>query len=146
MRLIAHPFFYSFSTGLTTSKRLAEIIFKRTRNPALFLRLKRSMRFLYMPSHEGFQVNAKLHEQTGWGAIVDTELLVDSRTEDGRKLLAELARAGFHVAVGFWVKTSEEGSWSLYIASDSFDPARVGDAYQTVYACLSRIPESSMEL
>src|SRR4051794_3263270 len=76
---------------------------------------------------------------------MDTELLVDSRTEDGRKLLAELMRDGFHVTVAFWVKTSEEGLWALYVASDAVDPARIGDAYPTVYACLRRIPEASVE-
>jgi len=77
---------------------------------------------------------------------VDTELLVDNRTEDGRKLLAELAQDGFDVTVAFWVKTSEEGLWSLYIGSPAVNAKELGNAYRRIYACLSRIPEASIAL
>jgi hypothetical protein len=72
---------------------------------------------------------------------MDTELLVDNRIEDGQKLVAELVLAGFDVSVAFWVKTSEEGLWFLYIGSTSVEPSKVADAYRTLYACLSRIPD-----
>jgi hypothetical protein len=72
---------------------------------------------------------------------MDTELLVDSRIEDGQKLVAELVIAGFDVSVAFWAKTSEEGLWFLYIGSTSVEPSKIGDAYRTLYACLSRIPD-----
>jgi hypothetical protein len=54
---------------------------------------------------------------------MDTELLVDNRIEDGQKLLAELLKAGFDVNVAFWVRTSEEGLWFLYIGSTSVEPS-----------------------
>lgn len=73
---------------------------------------------------------------------MDTELLVDNRIEDGQKLIAELVIAGFDVSVAFWVKTSEEGLWFLYIGSTSLEPSKVGDAYRTLYACLSKIPNA----
>ena len=72
---------------------------------------------------------------------MDTELLVDNRIEDGQKLVAELVIAGFDVSVAFWVKTSEEGLWFLYIGSTSVEPSKIGDAYRTLYACLSKIPD-----
>lgn len=75
---------------------------------------------------------------------MDTELLVDNRIEDGQKLVAELVLAGFDVSVAFWGKTSEEGLWFLYIGSTSVEPSKIGDAYRTLYACLSKIPDPSM--
>lgn len=55
--------------------------------------------------------------------------------------MAELVRAGFDVSVAVWVKTSEEGLWFLYIGSTAVEPAKIGDAYRTLYACLSTIPD-----
>jgi hypothetical protein len=72
---------------------------------------------------------------------MDTELLVDNRIEDGQKLVSELVIAGFDVSVAFWVKTSEEELWFLYIGSTSVEPSKIGDAYRTLYACLSKIPD-----
>ena len=77
---------------------------------------------------------------------MDTELLVDNRIEDGQKLVAELVIAGFDVSVAFWVKTSEEGLWFLYIGSTSVEPSKIGDAYRTLYACLSRIPDPWVDM
>jgi hypothetical protein len=77
---------------------------------------------------------------------MDTELLVENQIDDGWKLIAEIIRSGFDVTVAFWVRTSEEGLWFLYIASNSVDPERIGDAYRTVYACLSRIPGSKIQI
>src|SRR6185312_17372515 len=71
---------------------------------------------------------------------MDTELLVENRIEDGQKLVTELVVAGFDVTVAFWIKTFEEGLWFLYIGSTSVEPSKIGDAYRTLYACLSRIP------
>lgn len=64
--------------------------------------------------------------------------------EDGQRLVTELIIAGFDVSVAFWVKTSEEGLWFLYVGSASVEPSKIGDAYRTVYACLRKIPDSSM--
>src|SRR6266545_1064572 len=73
---------------------------------------------------------------------MDTELLVDSQIDDGQRLVQQLVLDGFEVTVSFWVKTSEEGLWHLYIASPSVDEEKLGDAYRKVYASLSRIPGS----
>jgi hypothetical protein len=91
---------------------------------------------------------------------MDTELLVDNRILDGQKLLAALFAAGFDVNVAFWAKTSEDGLprldrstalttyglWSLYIGSTSVEPSNVGDGYRTLYSCLSKAPDSSVEM
>ena len=73
---------------------------------------------------------------------MDTELLVESQIDDGQRLIEQLDRDGFEVRAAFWVKTSEEGLWHLYIASPSVDEAKQGEAYRKVYASLSRIPDS----
>jgi hypothetical protein len=77
---------------------------------------------------------------------MDTEVLVGNRFEDGKRLVAELVRDGIDVAVAFWVKTENEGLWYLYVGTSAADVQRIGDAYVPVYACLSRIPDSSIAL
>ena len=77
---------------------------------------------------------------------MDTELLVGNRIEDGQQLVTELVSTGFDVSIAFWVKTADEGLWFLYIGSTSAEPSKSGDTYLTVYACLSKIPDSSVDL
>src|SRR5207245_10719853 len=77
---------------------------------------------------------------------MDTEVLVETRIEDGRKLIAELLRNAFDVTVALWVRTSEDGLWFLYIGSNSVHPEKLGDSYKTVYEYLRRIPDSSISL
>src|SRR5581483_5631900 len=82
-----------------------------------------------------------------WGHDMDTELLVDRRIDDGTKLVAQLVRDGFNVAVALWAKTREEGLWFLYIGSDSFDMKRnLGTAYQKLYFSLRKISDSSISI
>lgn len=76
-----------------------------------------------------------------------TDLLVEQRIDDGRSLIARLLRDGFDVSIAFWVKTSEEGLWFLYIGSRSVDVgSNLGDSYRRLYACLSRGPRLSISL
>jgi hypothetical protein len=77
---------------------------------------------------------------------MDTEILVGSQFDDGRRLVGQIIRDGFDVSVAFWVKTSEEGLWHLYIASPAVDAERPGEAYQKVYTSLSKIPDSAVSL
>jgi hypothetical protein len=70
---------------------------------------------------------------------MDTDVLVTSHIDDGRRLLEQLDRDRFPVSVAFWVKRSEEGSWRLYIASPSFDQERFGESYRNLYASLDRL-------
>ena len=47
--------------------------------------------------------------------------MVDNRIEEDQKLVGELLIAGFDVSVAFWVKTSDEGLWFLYVGSASLE-------------------------
>src|SRR6266849_668788 len=72
------------------------------------------------------------------------ELLVEGQI-DGQKLINQLVRDGFPVAVAFWAKTSEEGFWHLYIASPSVDAERIGPAYGLLYESMRKIPSPWVE-
>ena|SRR5208337_825455 len=67
---------------------------------------------------------------------MDTELLVECQFDDGQRLVDQLIRDDFEISVAFWLKTSEEGLWHLYIASPFVDEERLGVAYRMVYASL----------
>jgi hypothetical protein len=75
-----------------------------------------------------------------------TELLVENRIDDGHRFIEQLVRDGFAIAAAFWVKTSEEGLWHLYVASPSVSPENTGEAYRTIYSSLSKNPDSSLQL
>jgi hypothetical protein len=77
---------------------------------------------------------------------MDTELLVEPRLEDGEKLVNQLELDGFEVRVAFWVRTSEEGLWHLYIASPAVTHEKLGEAYRAVYASLSKVPAPTVSL
>jgi hypothetical protein len=74
------------------------------------------------------------------------ELLVDSRIEDGDRIVDQLIRDNFEVTVAFWVKSAEYAPWRLYIASPRVEAERSGQAYPALYASLSTIPNSSVQL
>jgi hypothetical protein len=86
------------------------------------------------------------HRGSKRNTAMDTELLVDDRIEDGRELLAQLAVTGFDITVAFWVRTSDEDLWFLYIASSAVARGSIGDAYGIVYSALSRLPNPSITL
>jgi hypothetical protein len=77
---------------------------------------------------------------------MDQELLVESRIEDGQRLIDQLVRDGFPVRVAFWVKTSEEGDWFFFLGSPEVDFEKPGDAYGKVYVSLSKVPDCSISL
>jgi hypothetical protein len=77
---------------------------------------------------------------------MDTELLVDNQIEDGRRIVAQLVDAAIDVTVAFWIKTSDEGLWFLYIGSKLLDSTTTSDAYRRVYSCLSQIPDVAVGL
>jgi len=77
---------------------------------------------------------------------MDQELLVGNQFEDGEKLLTQLVRSGFDVTVAFWVRTSEDGSWYLYIGSTAVDRGGKGHEYGMLYVALTKIPHISVSL
>jgi hypothetical protein len=77
---------------------------------------------------------------------VDTDVLVDSKIEDGRKIIAEMAKEGYPASVAFWLKPTSEGLWRLYISSPAIEDGKVGDAYVALYDCLQRVPNASVSM
>jgi hypothetical protein len=73
---------------------------------------------------------------------MDTETLVENQIEDGQRLIDQLSRDEFEVLVAFWLKTSEDGTWQLYIASPSVDTCKRVEVYRKVYASLNRLEQS----
>lgn len=73
---------------------------------------------------------------------MDTGTLVASKVRDGKSLINQLDsdQIGIGVSVAFWVRTSEEGSWNLWIASPAVDPNDRSGALPMVYTALDSIP------
>jgi hypothetical protein len=75
---------------------------------------------------------------------MDTEVLVESRIEDGELLIRQLIREQFGVEVAFWARRNEDSLWQLWIASSSIDPMSLGESLGKVYASLAKIPACSV--
>jgi hypothetical protein len=76
---------------------------------------------------------------------VDTELLVENELDEGQLLIDQLIRDGFDVSVAFWAKTSDDGSWRLFIGSPVVETGGATTAYHRVYSSLGAIHASSIE-
>lgn len=77
---------------------------------------------------------------------MDYELLVEDQIEDGRELISGLVENGFDISVAFWVRTSEEGLWFLYLGTSSIRRMSLADAYRAAYSALRRIPTSNISI
>src|SRR5206468_1563515 len=75
------------------------------------------------------------------GAPMAQATLVSHQIDDGKKLVAQLAQDHFDVTAAGWVKTSEEGKWSLYIASKEVDEKGITDAYGAVLTAIRSLPD-----
>lgn len=69
---------------------------------------------------------------------MDTATLVNEQVDEGKRFVDHLRQSGFDVVVAFWVLTSEEGLWFLYIASRVVDIDGLAAAYRKVYSEQSR--------
>jgi hypothetical protein len=67
-----------------------------------------------------------------------TDSLVNEQIDFGRRLISDLRSVGFDVTAAFWVKTSYDGTWSLYIASTLVDTIGRDRAYEKLYAELTK--------
>jgi hypothetical protein len=65
--------------------------------------------------------------------------------DGGKALVESLRQTGFDVTVSGWTKSSEEGDWSLYIASKDVDVRGLADAYRTVYTAIKANPEFGID-
>src|SRR5437879_43845 len=75
---------------------------------------------------------------------MDTDVLVDHKIADGESLIRRLNGEQFAVEVAFWVRTSKEGLWQVWIASPAVDPSNLGEALAKVYTALTKIPNCSV--
>jgi hypothetical protein len=77
---------------------------------------------------------------------MDQISLVDSRIDDGRRLLLQLTRDGFDVTAAFWLRLSEETWWHLYIASKQVDERGPAEAYREVQKSLRQLAATTISL
>jgi hypothetical protein len=69
---------------------------------------------------------------------MDTATLVNEQIDEGQLFVDHLRSNGFPVDASFWVLTTEDGLWFLYIASAVVDNQGLAAAYRKVYAELAR--------
>jgi hypothetical protein len=72
---------------------------------------------------------------------VDTVTLVDDLIDDGRRLVERFVADGGWVTAAFWVKTAEEGQWTLYIATEAVDRDGPAKAYNSIYASWEKLSD-----
>jgi hypothetical protein len=72
---------------------------------------------------------------------MDQGPLVDNQIDDGFKLVKQLGTTGFDVAAAFWVRTSEDGQWTLYIASKVVEESGTAAAYRKVADALRQLED-----
>ncbi len=75
---------------------------------------------------------------------MDSVALVENRIDDGRRFTELLALKEIDVIAAAWIKSSEEGIWYLYLATEEVDKKGLWAAYREFYSVLrSEIPEAS---
>ena len=65
---------------------------------------------------------------------MDTATLVDEQIDEGKLLVDHLKSVGVDVTVAFWVLTSDERLWLLYIASSLVDTDGLAAAFRRIYS------------
>jgi hypothetical protein len=70
-----------------------------------------------------------------------TDTLVETRIEEGRKLIELLVESGFDVMLGAWVRTIEDDQWFLYLVSDVVEREGMASAYRKLYSIYRSIPD-----
>ena len=71
-----------------------------------------------------------------------TGLLVENYVDAGQQFLDALRSSGFDVTTAFWVRTSEDDLWFLYIASPAADKGSLAKVYSEVYRILQALRSS----
>src|SRR5207249_9433931 len=72
---------------------------------------------------------------------MDTDTLVESRIDDGQKLVDELLRRGFDVAAAFWFKATVNEKWYFYIVSPLADSVGIMEAYRRLHPLVRAMPQ-----
>ena len=71
---------------------------------------------------------------------MDRTTLVGEQRDDGQVLIEKLAKGGFDIQAAAWIKTSDDGHWFLYIASQVVDEKGYAAAYRDVQAVIGGMP------
>jgi hypothetical protein len=72
---------------------------------------------------------------------MDQTALVNKKYEDGQALVNQLPLEGVPVTTAFWMKTSEEGQFYLYIVSPVAHGEEKLAAYAKVSAAMRKMPQ-----
>ena len=67
---------------------------------------------------------------------MDQGTLVENQIDDGARIVEKLRESGFDVVAAWWMKSSEEGLWFLYIASKEVAEKGIAAAYRTVHTVM----------
>jgi hypothetical protein len=75
---------------------------------------------------------------------MDQGSLVAEQLEAGARFLRAFENTA-PVVVAFWLKTGEDGRWSLYVAPDQFDEGNLDSAYREVLRISNEMKDSYFE-
>ncbi|SIO62656.1 hypothetical protein SAMN05444166_7111 [Singulisphaera sp. GP187] len=70
---------------------------------------------------------------------MDSNALVEFQIDAGQRLIRQLVQDEFEVRAAFWVKTTEEGLWFLYISTPLIEQRGLAEAYRGLQASLQRL-------
>jgi hypothetical protein len=70
---------------------------------------------------------------------MDQGSLVEMQINDGLRIIQKLQESGFDVRAAWWMRTSEEGQWFLYIASKRVEEDGIAAAYRKAYALMRNL-------
>jgi hypothetical protein len=70
---------------------------------------------------------------------MDQGTLVEKQVDDGARVIAKLRESGFDVAAAWWMKSSDEGQWFLYIASKDVGDRGIKAAYHTIHTTMGTL-------
>lgn len=75
---------------------------------------------------------------------MDQSTLVGDQLYAGRRFVERFAADGNLLQAAFWVKTTEEGIWYLYLVTELIDREGPAAAYRAVHAALKKLGDSGL--
>jgi len=72
---------------------------------------------------------------------MDQGTLVEQLIDDGRKLIEQLLQKGEDIKAAAWIKTSEDGTWFLYLALPGIDDEGPRIAYRRISVVERQMPQ-----
>jgi len=77
---------------------------------------------------------------------VDSTTLVNFRFDAGRKLLAQLVRNSYQVEAAFWLETTEDNLWLLYLVTPLVEQIGLAEAIGRLHPLLYGLPGTPLSL